>query len=532
MSIRFTEWAAARLAETGTRFAFGVPGGGPSLDWLDAFRRHGIQSVLSAREDAGVIMAGVAGAITGAPGVAFTTKGPGLASAANGVASASLDRLPALLLSEGFDKDELRFLTHQVFDQSELITPFLINPAASCMEPTPQALDAWLTQQPFPPRGPGVMFTAAPELGLQVDEDVRRPTASNRSIDGDVEATRKALAGAKRPVVVIGLDASRIADAAPIRTFVESLGGPVLCTYMGKGVIPDEHPQWAGIFTGGAIERPLMESADRIVLLGVDPVEFIRKPWTYSPPVIDLCERVFMPHYLVPEQRLTGDLNAIVHALAPCGGDVAWQPAELAAYKQGFLDGMNVPSDGSLDSTAIVQDAARCFAPTRRVSVDAGAHMFSACAFWPCNEPLDLLISNGLASMGFAVPAAIAAALADPARGAVALTGDGGLLMCLGELRTAAESGARVCIIVFNDACLSLIDIKRQDRQLPPLGMSWAPPDFAAVARGFGLKAWNASTEEEFAHALGEAQSVDGPCLIDARVDPATYPEQIKRLRG
>ena len=116
--LRFVDWLADDLAARGSRFAFGMPGGGTTLDLLLALRAAGIDLVVTAREDAAVIMAGVGGRLTNAPGIAFTTKGPGLASATNGLASALLDRLPVLAVTENFDRDELVYLTHQVFDQA------------------------------------------------------------------------------------------------------------------------------------------------------------------------------------------------------------------------------------------------------------------------------------------------------------------------------------------------------------------------------------------------------------------------------
>ena len=158
--------------------------------------------------------------------------------------------------------------------------------------------------------------------------------------------------------------------------------------------------------------------------------------------------------------------------------------------------------------------------------------MFSATAFWQCDEPRDLLISNGLSSMGFALPAGIAAALHDPARGAFAFTGDGGLMMVAGELATAAEARARLVTVVFNDGALSLIDIKQQQRQLPPEGVRWRRPDFAKVAEGFGVRGFVATDADGFRAALRAAFAHDGPSLVDVHVDPSGYPAQIQALRG
>jgi acetolactate synthase-1/2/3 large subunit len=134
--------------------------------------------------------------------------------------------------------------------------------------------------------------------------------------------------------------------------------------------------------------------------------------------------------------------------------------------------------------------------------------------------------------MGFALPAANAVALADPARRVIAFTGDGGLLMCLGELATSAQQGARVCVVVFNDSSLSLIRIKQESRGMRRDAVDGPRVDFAAVARGFGFTAFSAGSDAEFRSALAQALAADGPALVDAVIDPSGYLAQSKALRG
>jgi len=153
-------------------------------------------------------------------------------------------------------------------------------------------------------------------------------------------------------------------------------------------------------------------------------------------------------------------------------------------------------------------------------------------AFWQAGVVGGALISNGLATMGYALPAAIARALHAPDEQTIAFTGDGGLLMCAGELAVAARSAARLCVVVFNDASLSLIALKQRDRGMAGAGVSLPAVDFAAVARGFGMQAFAARSQEEYEDALRRAFRAGGPCLIDARVDPSGYRSQARRLRG
>ncbi|MDF1790711.1 MAG: thiamine pyrophosphate-dependent enzyme [Thalassobaculaceae bacterium] len=532
---RFVDWLAADLARRGSRFAFGVPGGGTTLDLLLALQEAGLRSVVTAREDAAVIMAGVAGRLAEAPGIAFTTKGPGLASAANGLASALLDRMPVLAVTENFDRDELTFLTHQVFDQARFAaglfdhTPGTAAPiVAAAAEEVAAALDGMMRS----PMGPALLLGDPDRMTAPVAATDTQARTDSASDEAALDRAAMLLADARRPVVVAGLEATTPATAAGIRRLAEALGAPVLVTYMAKGVVPDDHPLFAGIFTGGAIEQACVASADLIILAGLDPVELIRKPWPYSAPVLDISAWSYTPHYVDPAVRVPGPVSTSTLALAAVAGRTDWDEVEIGRHLNRFRTEMSMARVGSLSATGVVEAAAAAFAERPRLTVDAGAHMFSACAFWPCAEPLDLLISNGLASMGFALPAAIAAALHDPARGALAMTGDGGLLMCLGELKTAAALGANVTVIVFNDAALSLIDIKRQQRQMPDLGLSWTAPDFAAIARGFGFEAWTAMNDAEMRGACHAAARSNGPRLIDARVDPAGYPAQLRSLRG
>ena len=524
----FLDWFCRSLADAGMKHAFGVPGGGTSLDLLQGLKKQDIETVITAREDAAVIMAGVSGVLAGAPGVAFTTKGPGLANAANGLASAALDRLPALLISEAFGKDELSFLSHQVLSQSDVVRPLLENGQGRELKADQDEVADWIAHGGS---APAAFFPSASDLKTQVPEDIYKLNIEAGKLP-DFEPAAKLLTEAKRPVVVVGLEAARSTPGKALRDFVAALGAPVLVTYMAKGSIADEDPCYAGIFTGGAIEQPCMTAADLFVLVGLDPVELIRKPWTYEAPVLDICERRYDPHYLEPAARVEALLSDSLSRLVEYVPDNEWTEQEIAKLRADYFQGMSEGETSGLASAAVVKALNASFDNGPRLAVDAGAHMFSACAFWPAKQPNDLLISNGLATMGFAVPAAIAAALHDPERGAIALTGDGGFLMCLGELKTAAEQAANLTVVVFNDGRLSLIDIKREDRQMPDLGLSWSPPDFATVAKGFGFQSWQVNDASELSSVLDEAAAASGPRLVDIRIDASGYRDQMKALRG
>jgi acetolactate synthase-1/2/3 large subunit len=158
--------------------------------------------------------------------------------------------------------------------------------------------------------------------------------------------------------------------------------------------------------------------------------------------------------------------------------------------------------------------------------------MFPVTVLWPVCRANQMLISNGLSTMGFAMPAAIGAALLDRSKPVVALTGDGGLLMCLGELLTAVRERLRIMTIVFSDASLSLIEIKQQARELPAAGVALGAIDWISLARGFGVEAWAADDDAALNRAIDAALRVDGPTLIEARIDRQNYGATLRAVRG
>jgi acetolactate synthase-1/2/3 large subunit len=527
---------AAAFADAGTRRIYGVPGGGSSLDLIAAARARGIDFVLARHETSAVIMAATEAELSGTPGVALCTRGPGVGNAANGMAHAALDRAPVVLLADGFAPAERAFATHQYFDHAAMLAPVTkVQLAVGQMaagDAATQAIGAVMAA----PRGAALIElsgTAAkqPTALAPAPPRAARPVPDAASI----AAARRVLAGARRPVIIAGLESTDAAQA--LRALVAALGCPVLVTYKAKGVVPDADPHFAGIFTCGAAEGAVLDAADAAVMVGADPVEFIPKPWRWPVPVIEVATSARTLAYAAPAAALTGDIGASLAALADGAARSDWHAEHIAALREAWLRALaNDPRRGAgigpQRVVEITQSACRAAGFDPRVAVDAGAHMFPATTFWQCERGGDLLISNGLATMGFALPAAIAAALHDPARGALAFTGDGGLLMGLGELATAAVLGVKLVVVAFNDATLSLIDIKKDARDLPDGALGWPRADLAGAMRAMGGVGLRADTEAELAAALAQACAATGPLLIDAAVDPSGYPAQIKALRG
>jgi acetolactate synthase-1/2/3 large subunit len=463
------------LQRAGVRRLFGMPGGGGNADLLEAAHQLGLPFTLAHTETAGAFMACAQAEITGNPGACLATLGPGAASIVNGVAQAHLDRTPLIVITDPTDG---RY-PHQRLPQQEMLAP-LVKWSGSDLD---QAFDAVTT----PPFGP---------VHLQEGAETRR--TPRPSLPPTLAAAE---IPAKRPVMLVGLGAS---TAAP-RQFCESRGIPALVTYKAKGVIPDDHPWFAGVVTNGALEKRVLEQADVFVTAGFDPVELISRPWTYRQLMVPMERAVVASTWTPEEVRSLADMQRA--AMRP-----VVEPGELAPHR-------------------LVEIAAEVYTGTR-IAVDAGAHMFPVMSLWPAREPRGVLISNGLATMGFGLPAGIGAALLEPTQPVVVFTGDGGLMMCAAELCTAARERLRLRIIVFDDAALTLIQLKQEQRGYSTEGTGIGATDWQAVACGFGAVGRRVDDEAGLRAVLRETANYPGPVLIAARISTRTYPELMRALRG
>ena len=541
-----------RLLESGVRTLVGMPGGGSNLDLIEAAGRAALPFVLSHSETAGALIACAQAELTGHPGACLSTLGPGVASLVNGAAHARLDRVPLLLLTDAMAASGRDIYQHQRFDHAALLAPVtkgsVTIEAERADEQISAALELAVTTAPGP-----VHIDLAPDVARQPTaiKDKSATVASTRFAAIDWDAIRTLLAEARRPIIIAGLGVRDVRDADALRNLCEKHCIPVLVTYKAKGVIPDEHALFGGVFTHGALERPIVESADLIIGVGLDPIEFLPRPWDYRAPVVMLSRWPLEQQHVPIAASIIGDLSESLHIIdtilqsSPQSSN-EWRAADIRAHALRQRDAMRIASTsgeramdastnartGSWAPWQAVEAAALAVGPETQVTVDAGAHMFPIMALWPARRLRQILISNGLSTMGFALPSAIGAALLDRTRRVVALTGDGGLLMCLAELGTAARERLKVTTIVFNDHSLSLIRIKQEKLGYPAMGMSLDGVDWLAAAKTFGMPAWRAHNNEEMTRCLTEAAAIDGPALIDAVIDPSSYPEMMRVLRG
>jgi acetolactate synthase I/II/III large subunit len=509
------------LAAAGVRRLFGMPGGGPNLDMIGAAAQRGIGFVLTHGETAACVMAGAFGLLTGSTGVALVTRGPGLTSAANGLAQADLDRAPLLLVSDCVPARQRRRTGHQRLDQLAVSAPLTRWSGTLGHRDPAGSVAAAAALAAGPPAG-------AVHLDYDPGAPGDIPPTPPRPAPVDDLALRHAVAlaaGARRPVVILG--AGAVPAAPALRGTLQGI--PVLTTYQALGCADATGPGAAGLFTNAALERPLVERADLIVGVGLDGIEPMPGPWSYPAPVLLLGDTEVDGAYYGTPHLVPGPLARTVPAVLsatepdwPAGAGRTHRDAQLTELAAGAPDGGLHPVDLARAVAAAAGDA--------QVTVDAGAHMLAVMPFWPATRPHQVLISNGLATMGYALPAAIGAALARPGERVFCLVGDGGLGMTLAELETLARLGLPVTVVVFDDAALSLIEIKQRAGQGDAGAVRFDAVDFAAVATAMGVPAATADDLAGVRTALDRRRS--GPFLLDARISPAGYRHILAVSRG
>ena len=523
------------LAAAGIRHIFGYPGD-PSVEFLEAARREGMSFVLGSREGTAGLMAEAYGQLTGRPGVCLSTLGPGSTNLVNAVANAYLDRVPMLAISGQIERKREPYFTHQVVDHNRLFSP--ISKWTTAVQPNTvatvmrKALRIATAERP----GPVHLTTAADVVGAEAtDSELRLPplraqrTPQIFSAAAAASDPVKLLKSARRPVILAGISAVWSGATAALVRLAETIGAPVVVAPMAKGVMPEDHPLFAGTLDMACNKFiwDFLKGADLLLAVGFDAVELI-KPWPLAMPTIHIDTVPNTDQIYQADMEIVGDIPGILEAIAASAGSLArWSEAEVAAhrgklrelYYAGRVQGRMNPTD--------VLDVARSLMPRDTViSTDVGSHKLLLGQGWTTYSPRTLLMTNGLSSMGFSLPAAIAAKIVHPQKQVVCFIGDGGLAMVQGELRVAASLKIDPIVVVFCDNSLNRIELKQMARQYPSWGTVIEPTDIGMLARAMGCDGVEVDSIKGLEGVLAGARAKDRPLVIGAKIDPAQYAAQ------
>jgi len=526
------EVLARTLRESGVTRMFGLPGG-EMLDFLEAARRAGIRFILTRHEATAAFMADVTGQIQRRPGVCVATLGPGAVNMTLGVANAYLDRSPVVAITASLARASAPYATHQQLDLNAVYRPFTKQAITLDGEDTEAKVRDALRVTRTLRMGP-VHIALPSDVARGEDRPSARtariavepPPIGPASLDA-IERVAAAIAAARRPIVILGLDLDPRADVAAVRAFVKHLGAPTFVTPKAKGLLPEDHPLFGGVCAGVAGDRVVLDlfaRADLLVGVGFEPVES-DKLWHHTMPLVSVGPVSIAAGDFRPQAEAVGDVAATLAELGR-GPHVphAWEPGTLARFRADLEHVLRPASPPNGLSGYELTRALRALFPRDTIlATDVGSIKSVTSQAWTAYEPLTFFESNGLSAMSYSFPAAMAARLEFPERPVLCTIGDGGFGMTHAEIETCVRERIHFVTVVYNDSALSLIDVAQQNRGYPTYGVRYGPVDFAAVAAGMGAWSRRVETRDALESAVKEGLRLDRPVVIEAIVDPAEY---------
>jgi len=366
-------------------------------------------------------------------------------------------------------------------------------------------------------------YDDVPPGAMPIPERLRPPLPETPQI----EQVRALLQGASKPVLAVGLSAVRTGAWKSLRQFITTQQLPAVFTPMAKGILDEEHPCYAGVLFHGLsdIVAETHQQADLVLAVGYDPVEFNYEDWMPDAPLVSIDSRppdIDRSAYRVACEMVC-DLPATVERLAAFPRfEYAWDLQALARRRAQMFSLLTPVSSafGPGQALAILRE----LLPRDGIlTCDVGAHTHLIGQLWRPHAPGHLIMTNGWSSMGFGIPAALAAKLCLPERTVACVTGDGGFLMMVGEMATAARLGLPIVFVVLTDRNLQLIKIKQERKGYPPYGTALYTDAYQPSPHYFGVPVLAANDAKAFHEALATALTLSGPVIVEALIDPNEY---------
>lgn len=520
--MKASDLLVACLEREGVEHVFGLPGE-EMEDLLFSLRDSDVAFIPVRHEQGAAFMADVHGRLTGEAGVCLATLGPGATNLLTGVADAHLDKSPLVAITAQGGLERLHKESHQALDIVDMFGPVTkwnaqLNDPDIIHESVRKAFKMAEYEKP------GATHLELPEDVARAQTDVeplpsRSPIRFDSPDDSSLERLLGELTDAARPVVITGNGAVRTHAAESLRTFVRQTNVPVVSTYMGKGAVSDATDTSLMTLDSGPDGEALeaIRRADLVLSLGFDIAEHDPADWPLGDALIAHVDTEPAEVYEAynPEIEIIASIGQTLQELTD------WSRAEDVTFDAGWHEPLreriieNVEreptSDAPFTVRGILSLLREAMAPEDVLVSDVGSHKMAIAQDFPTYEPNTCLISNGLASMGIAVPGALAADLAVDSN-VVAATGDGGFLMNAAEIETATRRGCAFTIVVFNDDDYGLISEKQREHTGGSVGTALTNPDFVTFAESFGIDGYRPTTRSElrerFEDAIGGGMSL------------------------
>lgn len=519
------------------KYIFGIPGA--KIDRVfDTLEDKGPQLIVSRHEQNATFMAQGIGRITGKPGVVIATSGPGISNLATGLVTATAEGDPVLAIGGQVKRSDLLKRSHQSMNNVAMLEPITkysaeVQDANTLSETIANAYRRAKSGKP------GASFISIPQdvtdspVSVKAIKPLTAPKLGSASVK-DINYLAQAIRNAVLPVLLLGNGASDEKVTASIRKLLESVKLPVVETFQGAGIVSRELEEETffgrvGLFRNQPGDM-LLKKSDLVIAIGYDPIEYEARNWNAEISarviVIDVAQAE-IDTYFQPERELIGNIADTIDLLLPAVNGYAL-PQGSVEYLQNLkknLDG-DIKFDRQskeglvhpLDVIDILQNQAK---DDMTVTVDVGSHYIWMARYFKSYEARHLLFSNGMQTLGVALPWAISAALVRPNKTVLSVSGDGGFLFSAQELEVAVRLKLPIVHMIWNDGRYNMVEFQEEMKYGRSAGVQLGDVDFVKYAEAFGAKGYRVDSKESFKETLEQAikESANGPVLIDIPID-------------
>ena len=523
------------LKAEGVDTIFGIPGE-ETLDLMFAIRDSGIRFIPTRHEQGAAFMADVYGRLTGRAGVCLATLGPGATNLVTGVADAFLDGAPLVAITGQVSTDRMQLTSHQYLDLAAMFAP-ITKRTKQVIRPDTVSEIVRLAFKYAENGKPGATHIDLPKNIAKLPADARpmhpqHPQVSYASPE-QISTAAKLIGSAQNPIILIGAGAVRAGASQAITELATRLHIPAVNTMMAKGVVPMDNPY--SLWTIGIPQKDYVNRAfrmaDTVIAIGYDIVECAPSKWDARPDMtvihIDTQSADVNRDYQ-PAVEVVGEISESIYEILRMVRRSSIPKEMLAIRQQMETEQLEMAADDSfpMKPARILSDIRKVMGRQDILVSDVGAHKMWIARHYNCYEPNTCLISNGFASMGFAVPGAFAAKMLNMDARVLAVSGDGGFMMNSQELETAVREKIPFVTLIWEDCHYGLIKWKEEEQfGGESCYVDFSNPDFRALAEAMHCKGYRVEKAEDLIPMLEDAFSQPIPSVITVQVD---YSENMK----
>nr|WP_253295942.1 acetolactate synthase AlsS [Enterococcus raffinosus] len=533
VSKKGSEIIVSSLENHNVPFIFGIPGA--KIDGVfDTLEDHGPQLILARHEQNAAFMAQAIGRLTGEPGVVIATSGPGASNLATGLVTATAEGDPVLALAGQVKRSDLSKLTHQSMDNAALFAP-ITKYSSEIQDPETLSENIANAFRIAKTAKKGASFLSIPQdvTDGEVQGEAIKPLSApilGAASEEDIADLTKRIRDAKLPTLLVGMRASGKKETAAIRKLVEKTGLPVVETFQGAGIISRELENHffgrVGLFRNQPGDM-LLKRSDLVLAIGYDPIEYEARNWNAEKDArIVVIDEVPMEidQYMQPEAELIGSIARTIEKLSD-SIDTYQLSADADHYLSTLQDKLtngrhkSETAEGRVHPLEVIDTLQKNVTDEMTVTVDVGSHYIWMARHFRSYEPRHLLFSNGMQTLGVALPWAISSALVRPNTQIFSVSGDGGFLFSAQELETAVRLKQKIIHLIWNDGSYNMVEFQEEMKYDRSSGVHFGPVDFVKYAEAFGAKGLRATSKAELETAIQEGLTTEGPVIIDIPID-------------